>query len=393
MVRGSVATGGGEEVEPQGRVLRLARRDLPRALVWGLIFGGPIVAFSWVLAAFGMVFVLVFLPMLDLGISTHDLQAMATVTHIEETSSTENERPIYRVRYTFLDAAGAEHRGESYSKSPPAELGSWRVDYRGGDPSESQLAGMLRRSFSALVLIVLVFPIAGLALVIWQLHVARRDLRLLRYGAETRGKLVDKRETRVHVNDVPIMALTFEYDVDGTRHTATVKTLDSRPLEDDEREAMLYDPHAPAHATTLDHLPGSPKVTPSGDLEARSGPSARARSRRDRGRGTVPSTAAISSTRPSSQSSSPSSTRAVPSNAGAGVCAGSTRYRHVTCAPAHQRQRSSCKHERRFVPELDPERERRARMLRQCSMWALAHGGRVDRVHAPHVVARSGVPG
>jgi hypothetical protein len=34
---------------------------------------------------------------------------------------------------------------------------------------------------------------------------------------------------------------------------------------------MLYDPRAPAHATTLDHLPGSPRITPSGNLEAQPG--------------------------------------------------------------------------------------------------------------------------
>lgn len=90
-------------------------------------------------------------------------------------------------------------------------------------------------------------------------------------GAETHGKLIDKRETRVHVNDVPVMALTFEYEVDGARHTATVKTLEPGPLEDDVYEAMLDDPRAPEHETTLDHLPGSPKIAASGELEATPG--------------------------------------------------------------------------------------------------------------------------
>jgi hypothetical protein len=272
VVHGSVETPNGtSEVQPSRHALLPGRRELPRGLVCRVLFGGPLVAFSWFFAAFGMMFVLIFLPTLDLGISTYDQQTTATVTHIERTDSSENDRPIYRVQYTFLDAAGAEHRGESYSTSPPSYVDSWRVDYRGGDPSESQLDGMRRRPFSAIALFVLIFPIVGLALVLWQLRIARRNLRLLRDGVETRGRLVDKRETAIHVNNVPIMALTFEYHVDGTRHTATVKTLTPARLEDDERESMLYDPHAPAHATTLDHLPGSPRVVPSGNLEAQPG--------------------------------------------------------------------------------------------------------------------------
>jgi hypothetical protein len=261
----------GAKVAPEGSVLRLAPRALPRALIWRLIFGGPLVVFGWLFAAIGMVAALVFLPMLDLSFGDHDRQASATLTSVEETSSTENEHRIYRVRYTFLDEAGLVRHGESYTTDPPSVSGSWRVDYRSGDPSESQLHGMRRRPFSPLFLFVLVFPIVGLGLVIWQLPAARRNVRLLRYGAETRGKLVRKRETRVTVNDTPVMALTFEYEVCGKTYSTMVKTLQPAPLEDDEREAMLYDPQSPSRATTLDHLPGSPKVTAGGELEARPG--------------------------------------------------------------------------------------------------------------------------
>lgn len=39
-------------------------------------------------------------------------------------------------------------------------------------------------------------------------------------------------------------------------------------LEDDELEPMLYDPYAPSRAMMLDDLPGSPRITASGELEA-----------------------------------------------------------------------------------------------------------------------------
>src|SRR5436190_13876771 len=137
VVRGNVDNpSGGEEVKPSGRVLQVARRELPRGLVCRVLFGGQLTAFSWMFAAFGMLSVLVFLPDLDLSISTYDKEGTATVTRVETTSSSESDRPIYRVHYTFLDEAGAEHRGASYTTSPPADAGSWRVDYRGDEPSE-----------------------------------------------------------------------------------------------------------------------------------------------------------------------------------------------------------------------------------------------------------------
>jgi len=263
-------SGSGGKAAPQGRVLRLVPRVLPRALVWRLLVGGMFAGFGWLFAAFGMVFVLVFLPSLDLRSPSYDRQTHATITGIEDTGSSENEHAIYRVSYTFVDEAGVERRGESFTQDAPAVPG-WQVGYRSADPSESQLDGMRRRPFSPLLLFVLVFPIVGLGLALWQLPAARRSLRLLHRGVETRGKLIDKRATRVEVNDTPVMALTFQYEVDGKTYSTTVKTLRPELLEDEEREAMLYDPYSPANATTLDHLPGGPRVTEDGEIEARPG--------------------------------------------------------------------------------------------------------------------------
>jgi hypothetical protein len=269
--RGEGGQGANAEVAPAGPVLPLAPRALPRGLARRLIFGEPLALFGWLFAATGMAFVLVFLPMVDLSLADHDRRATATITSVEETGKSENNRTIHRVRYTFVDHAGVARHGESYTLDPPAELGAWEVAYRSGDPSASRLAGMRRQAFSPVFAFVVLFPLAGLGLALGQLPGALRKLRLLRYGVEARGRLLGKRETPVHVNNRPIMALTFEYEVGGRRYTTIVKTLAPAALEDDEREAMLCDPRAPWRATTLDHLPGSVKVTAGGALEARPG--------------------------------------------------------------------------------------------------------------------------
>jgi hypothetical protein len=211
-------------VEPQGQVLQLAPRHVPRPLIVRLLFGGIIAVFGWLFAAFGMVFVFFFVPAMELGSGGYDERTTATVTRIEPTNMSENERVIYRVHYTFRDEAGALRQGASYTKDPPDKPGEWDVTYESDDPSRSQLVGMRRQPFSLIGLVTLLFPIIGLAIAGSQLVGGLRDLRLLRFGAETRGKLTGKRATSTTVNDRPVMELTFEYEADGRRHIAMFKT-------------------------------------------------------------------------------------------------------------------------------------------------------------------------
>lgn len=271
VVRGGTEDGeraGAEGVRPIGPVMRLAPRALPRSLVVRILLGNPFTMFGLAFAALGMAFVAAFLPTIDLSFAkSYDRQASATITGVEDTHSSENKRSIYRVRYTFHDAAGVERRGQSYTTNPPSP-GARTVDYQSGDPSESRLQGMRAGETSPFGALVLLFPLVGLGFGLWPLRRARRNLRLLRYGREVHGKLVDKREANWRVNNVTAMALTFAYEVDGKPYTATVETLKPAVLEDEAREAMLYDPYDPSHATTLDHLPGTLMVNAAGELES-----------------------------------------------------------------------------------------------------------------------------
>jgi hypothetical protein len=110
----------------------------------------------------------------------------------------------------------------------------------------------------------LVFLIGGLAFLVWTLPPAVRKVRLLRYGTETSGKLIGNGETVMHIDNVPVMELTFEYEVSGNIYVTTVLIPRPEPLEDDDREAILYDPMAPARAATLGRLIG-PKLCSVGD--------------------------------------------------------------------------------------------------------------------------------
>ena len=257
---------------PLQPVLRLAPRAIPRRMAWRLLFGSPIAMFGWLFAAFGMLFVLLFLPEAEWPLQSYDRTTTARVTSVEETSASENDATIYRVHFTFATDDGVEHHGASYTKrgSVAQELS---VEYDPDEPSRARVIGMRSKPFAVWVaLVVLIFPIVGLAIALPQLRTGRLALRLLRHGVETEGRLVHRENTGTTLNDAPVVAMTFNYQSrDGKTYTTTVKTLSPETLEDDEREKMLYDPFAPERATTLDHLPGSPVVTKDGEIACKPG--------------------------------------------------------------------------------------------------------------------------
>lgn len=269
IVRGDVAAQRPGGARPQ-RVLSLAPRAVPRTLVWRLWFGTPIALFAWLFAAIGMGATCAFLPMMEITAPDYDRTSTATIEGAERSGSRENERDIYRVHYSFRDDAGVTRRGAAYSFDYVTS-GQRLVHYIEADPAVSCLDGMRSRPFGWLPLFVLLFPIVGVGLALPQLRAGMLASHLLRHGLPTRGRLVGIEPTGTRLNRQPVMALTFEYEVDGIRYATVVKTLTPGPLEDDEEEAMLYDPQHPRSATTLDNLPGAPRIGADGALLAAPG--------------------------------------------------------------------------------------------------------------------------
>ena len=63
------------------------------------------------------------------------------------------------------------------------------------------------------------------------------------------------------INDRVVMKLTFAYvDESGLEHEVATRTYRPEDLEDDEEEAVVYDPGDPERAITLDNLPGSVRI-------------------------------------------------------------------------------------------------------------------------------------
>jgi hypothetical protein len=260
---------GGFELIGEGaaktNLLRLPPRAVPRPLVWRLQFAHVLGIGGWVTAAAGFLACLIVLPMADVNPPDYDRKTQAAIADVEDSGAEENGSPIYRVHYTFVDEGGVARRGVSYTKDS-AVHGNREVEYVAADPDQSRLVGMRSKPIPALVALILLLPLIGLGIAAAQIVRGRRAVRLLRFGVETRGKLIRKTETNLMVNERPVMALTFEYEVDGKAYRSVSRTTDPTLLEDDALEPMLYDPRRPSRATTLDHLPGKPAIDPDGKL-------------------------------------------------------------------------------------------------------------------------------
>ena len=133
---------------PQVRVINddgsYAPRSLPRNLVWRVCFGTGLATFGWLFAAVGMFFCLTFLPRTEFGGPNLDRTATATVTRIEETNSSENDSPIYKAHYTFVDDNGTVRTGASYTKDLGIE-GESPVEYNSLDPDDLYLTIISQR--------------------------------------------------------------------------------------------------------------------------------------------------------------------------------------------------------------------------------------------------------
>ncbi len=227
----------------------------PWSLVgWG-VFGFAMI-FGWmVLAAADLTFGVRFAGALD--------TAQGTVTEVKQTTMSENESKIHAVHYRFPSPDGQVRQGVSYTFDPPEAGTAVSVEFPEGDPETSRIAGMRTKPFGGWLAVFLLLPLVGWVLVMVGWSKGGKNLRLLRTGVLTRGRLVDKQPTASRVNNRRVWKLTFGFtDAEGNEHQAVARTHTPEKLTDQPEELVLYDPAAPYRSTLLDVLPGGVGIDP-----------------------------------------------------------------------------------------------------------------------------------
>jgi hypothetical protein len=255
--------------------LTKAPRPLPLLLRTQLLFGGFSNQFGWIFLGFGLIFLRVFGGYSDTGVVRFWLGTVKTATgvvsSVELTSASEGGSdsspgtPIYKVSYTF-DVAGRERGGISYGAGyNPAPGTAVVVEYIEGDPETSRIQGCRGAIFPIWVMFVAIFPLVGAVFVFFGFRKGWKANHLLSHGLLAWATRKSSEPTNVRINNRTVMKLTFEFEAaDGRTYPAVEKTHLPEKLQDDEREAVLYDPLAPSYAVMLDSLPGSPELTPEG---------------------------------------------------------------------------------------------------------------------------------
>jgi hypothetical protein len=228
--------------------------------------------FGWVFFGFGMIFFWVFAGNADLSFLTFrgaHQRAMGKVTSVETSSASINHEHVMTNHYEF-SVAGTPVHGKSYSTGSEVSAGDdVTIEYDAADPLRSRIAGMRRAMFGPWLMLVALFPAIGVIVIFFSMKYGIKRNRLLRDGVLTTGKLVGKEATNTTINDQRVYAFTFEFTArDGRRGTVVARTSQTRRMEDESDEPLMYDPMDLERAYMLDEVPTRPQID-NGELRGR----------------------------------------------------------------------------------------------------------------------------
>jgi len=247
-------------------------RTVPLPLRLQVLFGGVINLFGWIFFGFGMIFFWAFVMNSDLA-SLYQFSgpietANGVVAESRETGASENDRSIYAHEYAFQHY-GRDYLGVSYTTGQQLPEGAAVVvEFPAGNPEVSRIRGMRQGMFGPAVIFVVIFPSIGLGFVVFGLGRGLRAAHLLAHGKLAFGTLASKEPTNTRVNNQTVYKLTFDFSTDdGRRAQAVARSHQPQQLEDDARESIFYNPDTPAKAVLFDSLPGSPRITSSGNFD------------------------------------------------------------------------------------------------------------------------------
>ena len=240
----------------------------------GVFFGGALQTFGWAWLCLTMIFVWFFAagsdPTEPFRFSGALEEAQGNILESSATSLSVNEQRVFAITYRF-EEGGQAYEGVSYGTSPPKPGAGVKVEFVAGDPADSRIQGLRRSKVPGWVmLLLLLFPSAGLLLIIPGVLRGLRGVRLLKGGRLVTGRLVSKERTNTQINNKYVYRMTFAFQAleDERSYEVVTKTHTPEAIEDEEQERILYLPQRPEMALLLDDLPGSGQVGPQGDIQA-----------------------------------------------------------------------------------------------------------------------------
>ncbi len=248
--------------------------DLYTQLV--ILFGGIYAIFGWIFFGFGMIFFWAFamnstiVTWFSFGGGEWN-NGIGEVQAIHETSFSENETDVYKIRYTFK-VGELDYYGTSYATGTNLKVGeSVNVEFRENNPKRSRIQGLRSKPFGGWIFfLIILFPLVGIWCIYYSLNQNLKSINLLKNGRFSLGTMVSKVDTygsvTINEENFPIYKYEFEFDAYGRKHIAKCRTHLAHLVEDDDKEVILYDPYDPNYAIVFDAVENAPELDGFGNL-------------------------------------------------------------------------------------------------------------------------------
>ncbi len=221
--------------------------------------------FGWAFFSFSLIFVWIFaldVIISDIQFSGPLVSGQAVIETVQATSSTENKSRVYAYDFHFQHE-GKPYQARSFRTGQTVPVGTRvPIEFKAEDPNLARVSqsGFRSATFGHMVLLVLLFPLAGLLLIVQGLLQGLKIAKLLGQGELLQVPLSEKQDTgtvvKINGNTYPVYKLVFKYSVQGQKYQTGLKTHEIERLLDDTEENLLYLPANPNVAFPVDAIPG-----------------------------------------------------------------------------------------------------------------------------------------
>lgn len=249
----------------------LTKRQISTLAYCHVLFGDFKQQMGWWFFAIGMIFFWAFAAHMDVTAlfylhgeieNTQGIILNVTLTDAGEQSESSPGRPIVAYQYTFIAENGLKYEDVSYSnEKKELQKGDLvTVEYPIGKPDISHIKDMRNAIFRAspAMALTIIFPLAGLVMLVPGLIQGFRADRLLKTGQLSLGKLRKVTPIKSKVLKMKLYLISFEVRAnDNSLHMISVR----RNITWTDREAkLLFHLEKPSSSILLTDLPGPPVI-------------------------------------------------------------------------------------------------------------------------------------
>ncbi|HOP63971.1 MAG TPA: hypothetical protein PK358_04305 [Spirochaetota bacterium] len=236
------------------------QRSVPFTVMLSVLFNNLFGYMGLAFAGFGMIFCIIFTPMVDFTSFFYfgDDAAKTTgiVTDVNSTNVSVNDATVIEYRFTF-SYMGKYYTGTSYSTAHnyrPDQNAP--VEFEPDSPSIARIEGMSVKPVGLFVLFVYIFPLAGLVFLFASFRRGIPAIHAIKYGVITRGKFTGMKSTGGSINRQTVYDLYFSFkDRTGKEYSAAGRTHKTWLVRDEPEERIIYDPDNPSNAVVIDAMP------------------------------------------------------------------------------------------------------------------------------------------